>query len=55
MQMVFHFFTYIHAFTLYLCLSKLLILESLYNQHYIHLDIKPDNFALDVGELSNSN
>jgi serine/threonine protein kinase len=30
-----------------------LIYESLHNQHYIHLNIKPDNFALDIGKLSN--
>jgi serine/threonine protein kinase len=38
---------------LYLCLSKLSILESLHDQHYVHLDVKPDNFALGIGELSN--
>jgi serine/threonine protein kinase len=38
-----------------LCLYsfKLLILESLHGQHYIHLDVKPDNFALGIGKLSN--
>jgi len=36
-----------------LCLSKLSILESLHDRHYVHLDIKPDNFALGIGELSN--
>jgi serine/threonine protein kinase len=36
-----------------LCLSKLSILESLHDQHYIHLDIKPDNFMLGIGKLSN--
>ena len=51
--MVCHFLTYIHVFTLCLCLSKLSILELLHNQHYIHLNIKPDNFTLGVGELSN--
>lgn len=36
-----------------LCLSKLSILESLHDRHYVHLDVKPDNFALGIGELSN--
>jgi serine/threonine protein kinase len=36
-----------------LCLSKLSILESLHDQHYIHLDVKPDNFMLGIGKSSN--
>ena len=36
-----------------LCLSKLSILKSLHDRHYVHLDIKPDNFTLGIGELSN--
>lgn len=36
-----------------LCLSKLSILESLHDRHYVHLDVKPDNFVLGIGELSN--
>ena len=34
-------------------LSKLLILESLHNHHYVHLDIKPENFTLGTGKMSN--
>jgi serine/threonine protein kinase len=36
-----------------LCLSKLSILESLHSRHYVHLDVKPENFALGIGKLSN--
>ena len=42
--------TFIH---LCLLLSKVSILESLHDRHYIYLDIKPDNFVLGIGELSN--
>jgi serine/threonine protein kinase len=35
------------------CLSKLSILESLHDRSYVHLDVKPHNFALGIGELSN--
>ena len=42
--------TFIH---LCLLLFKVSILESLHDRHYVHLDIKPDNFALGIGELSN--
>ncbi len=34
-------------------LSKLSILESLHNHHYVHLDIKPENFMLGTGKMSN--
>lgn len=36
-----------------LCSTKLSILELLHDRSYVHLDVKPDNFALGVGELSN--
>jgi serine/threonine protein kinase len=36
-----------------LCLFKLSILESLHDRHYVHLDVKPDNFMLGIGKLSN--
>lgn len=50
-QMVFflHVFMYL---CLCLCLSKLSILKSLHNRHYVHLDVKPDNFMLGIDELS---
>ena len=50
-QMVSLFLPYNLCFCLFL--SKLLILESLHNRHYVHLDVKPDNFMLGVGKLSN--
>ena len=50
-QMVSLFLPYNLCFCLFL--SKLLILESWHNQHYVHLNIKPNNFMLGVGELSN--
>ncbi len=43
---------YVHFIHLCLCLCKLSILQSLHGQHYVHLDVKPDNFMLGVGELS---
>lgn len=36
-----------------LCLSKLSILKSLHDRHYVHIDVKPDNFMLGIGDLSN--
>ncbi|KAH9966393.1 kinase-like domain-containing protein [Russula dissimulans] len=34
-------------------MQMLSILESLHNRHYVHLDVKPDNFALGLGKSSN--
>jgi len=50
-QMVFLSLTFMHL-CLCLCLSKLLILESLHDRHYVHLNVKPDNFVIGIGELS---
>jgi serine/threonine protein kinase len=52
-QMVFLSLSFMHlCLCLCLCLSKLLILESLHDRHYVHLDVKPDNFVIGIGELS---
>jgi casein kinase 1 len=53
MQRRWYFTSLLKFMRLCLCLSKLSILESLHDRHYIHLDVKPDNFALGIGELSN--
>jgi serine/threonine protein kinase len=53
MQRRWYFSSLLTFIYLCLCLSKLSILESLHDQHYVHLDIKPDNFTLGIGKLSN--
>ena len=53
MQRRWYFSSLLTFIYLCLCLSKLSILESLHDRHYVHLDVKPDNFALGIGELSN--
>ncbi|KAF8498962.1 kinase-like domain-containing protein [Russula emetica] len=35
-------------------MQMLLILESLHDRHYVHLDIKPDNFALGIATRSHT-
>ncbi len=32
--------------------SQLLVLKSLHDHHYIHLDVKPDNFMIGTGDMS---
>jgi serine/threonine protein kinase len=46
-------FWYVHTEVMSYAISKLSILESLHDRHYVHLDVKPENFALGIGELSN--
>lgn len=53
MQRRWYFSSLLTFIRLCLFLSKLSILESLHDRHYVHLDVKPDNFALGIGELSN--
>ncbi len=49
-QMVCHLYIFALIFTFF---SKLSILESLHNRHYVHLDIKPDNFTIGIGDTCN--
>jgi len=53
MQCKWYFFSLLTLMHLCLYLFKLLILETLHDWHYIHLDVKPDNFTLGIGKLSN--
>jgi len=47
-----YFFSLLILMHLCLYLSKLSILKTLHDWHYIHLNVKSDNFALGISELS---